>query len=169
MNMSGWQIQREELPQEVVHPNRYEVIMKSEKWAVTLTLEPQERLESRLVRIVEYLANDARHVSRLWEFSDFDATGLLGDRWTAELNEKEYVFVRAEQFLALLKEGQIIELQARLIASPKKSVEIIVRDGFSVDVLGSDIIIPNEILGNFTSVDPELFLWGNEALLETVT
>ena len=167
--MIGWQIQREELPQEVVHPNRYEVIMKLKKWAVTLTLEPQETLESRLVRIVEYLVHDYRHVLRFWEFSDLDATGLLGDDWTAELNEKEYFYLRAEQFLALLKEGQIIELEARLIENQRKLVEIIVRDGFSVDVLGSDMIIPNEILGNFTSVDPELFLWGNEALLETVT
>ena len=167
--MIGWQIQREELPQEVVHPNRYEVIMKSEKWAVTLTLEPQERLEIRLARIVEYLAHHYPRVLTLWEFSDLDATGLLGDRWTAELNEKEYFYVHAEEFLALLKEGQIIELEARLMARSKEAVQIIVRDGFSVDILGSDIIIPNEILGNFTSVDPELFLWGNEALLETVT
>jgi len=167
--MSGWQIQREELPQEVVHPKRYEVIMKSEKWAVTLTLEPQERLEIRLARIVEYLAHHYPRVLTLWEFSDLDATGFLGDRWTAELNEEEYVYVRAEQFLTLLKEGQIIELEARSIAHSKEAVQIIVRDGFSVDILGSDIIIPNEILGNFTSVDPELFLWGNEALLETVT
>jgi hypothetical protein len=166
--MIGWQIQREELPQEVVHPNRYEVIMKSEKWAVTLTLEPQERLESRLVRIVEYLAHDYPRVFRLWEFSDLDATGRLGDRWTAELNEKEHILVTWEKFLALLKEGQIIELQARLIASPKKSVEIIVRDSFSVDILGSEIMIPDLILGNFIQVDPKLFLWGNEALLEAV-
>jgi hypothetical protein len=143
--------------------------MKSEKWAVTLALEPQESLELRLARIVEYLAHDYRRVLTLWEFSDLDATGLLGDRWTAELNEKEYVYVRTDQFLALLKEGQIIELQARLIARSKKSVEIIVRDGFSVDVLGSAIMIPDQILGDFISVDPELFLWGNEALLETVS
>jgi hypothetical protein len=144
--------------------------MKSEKWAVTLALEPQERLENRLVRIVEYLTHDNRFkVSGLWELSDLDATGYLGDRWTAQLNEKEYVYVRAEQFLALLKEGQIIELQARLIASPKKSVEIIVRDGFSVDILGSAIMIPDQVLGDFISVDPDLFLWGNEALLETVS
>ena len=143
--------------------------MKSEKWAVTLTLEPQERLESRLVRIVEYLAHDYPRVLTLWEFSDLDATGYLGDRWTAELNEEENVFVHAEEFLALLKEGQIIELEARLIVSPKKSVEIIVRDGFSVDILGSAIMIPDQILGDFISVDPELFLWGNEALLETVS
>ena len=141
--------------------------MKSEKWAVTLTLEPQERLESRLVRIVEYLAHDYRHVSGLWVFSDLDATGCLGDRWTAELNEKEYVYVRTDQFLALLKEGQIIELEARLMASRRKSVEIIVRDGFSVDVLGSAIMIPDQILGDFISVDPALFLSANEALLET--
>ncbi len=143
--------------------------MKSEKWAVTLALEPQERLESRLVRIVEYLAHDYRHVSRLWEFSDLDATGLLGDRWTAELNEEENVFVHAEEFLALLKEGQIIELEARLMASRRKSVEIIVIDGFSVDVLGSEITIPDQILGDFISVDPALFLSANEALLETVS
>ena len=143
--------------------------MKSGKWAVTLTLEPQERRESRLVRIVEYLAHDYRHVSGLWVFSDLDATGCFGDRWTAELNEKEDVFVRTEEFLALLKEGQIIELEARLMASRRKSVEIIVRDGFSVDVLGSAIMIPDQILGDFISVDPELFLWGNEALLETVS
>jgi hypothetical protein len=143
--------------------------MKSEKWAVTLTLEPQERLEIRLARIVEYLAHHYPRVLTFWEFSDLDATGLLGDRWTAKLNEKEYVYVRAEQFLTLLREGQIIELDARLIASPKKSVEIIVRDGFSVDILGSAIMIPDQVLGDFISVDPELFLWGNEALLETVS
>jgi hypothetical protein len=143
--------------------------MKSGKWAVTLTLEPQERLESLLVRIVEYLAHDYRHVSGLWVFSDLDATGCLGDRWTAELNEEEHVFIRTEQFLALLKEGQIIELEARLMASPKKSLEIIVRDGLSVDVLGLEITIPDQVLGNFTPVNPELFFWGNEALLETVT
>ena len=143
--------------------------MKSEKWAVTLTVEPQERLESRLVRIVEYLAHDYRHVSGLWVFSDLDATGRLGDRWTAELNEEENVFVNAEEFLALLKEGQIIELEARLMASRRKSVEIIVRDGFSVDVLGSEITIPDQILGDFISVDPALFLSANEALLETVS
>ena len=143
--------------------------MKSGKWAVTLTLEPQGRLESRLVRIVEYLAHDYRHVSGLWVFSDLDATGRLGDRWTAELNEEENVFVHAEEFLALLKEGQIIELEARLMASRRKSVEIIVRDGFSVDVLGSEITIPDQILGDFISVDPALFLSANEALLETVS
>jgi hypothetical protein len=166
--MSGWQIQREELSQEVAYPNRYEVIMKSEKWAVTLTLEPQERLEIRLARIVEYLAHHYPRVLTLWEFSDLDATGFLGDRWTTELNEKEYIRVTWEKFLVLLKEGQIIELEARLIDRPKKSVEIIVRDGFSVDVLGSGITIPDQILGNFISVDPALFLSENEALLETI-
>jgi hypothetical protein len=36
--------------------------------------------------------------------------------------------------------------------------KIIIRDGISVDILGSGKMIPRHILGDFISLDPELFL-----------
>ncbi|MGL5035229.1 MAG: hypothetical protein ACRC6M_15680 [Microcystaceae cyanobacterium] len=142
--------------------------MKSEKWAITLALEPKERLEDRLVRIIKSLVDNDHYIFKAWEVSDLDATGHLGDRLTNQINREESIFLTTEQFLALLKEGQIIELEAKLIQRPSISLRFIVRDGFSVDVLGSNLVIPEQILGDFITLDPELFLWENEVLLETV-
>ena len=57
------------------------------------------------------------------------------------------------------EEGQVIELDATLIQSQQSLFKIIVRDGISIDVLGTEKILPKEILGNYCLVDSNLFLW----------
>ena len=51
----------------------------------------------------------------------------------------------------------------------QKLFKIIIRDGISVDILGSVNMISRHILGDFMSLNPELFLGQDELLIGATT
>lgn len=136
--------------------------MKFEKWAVTLSYEQQEKLENRVARIVEYLAKDYQHQ---WILSDIDATGSRGDKVTSHSNDEGVVYLSSQELLEVLREeGQVIELEATLITD-RELCKILVQDGVSVDVLGIGNIPSLVVLGKYTLVDVNLFMWQDRAIL----
>jgi hypothetical protein len=142
--------------------------MKCKKWAITLLFNSQEKLEHRLFEIVIYLVH--YYFLDKCRISDLDATGNLGDQLTNEINHKTFIHLFSREFLNLLhQEGQIIELEATLMEKEQELFKIIIRDGISVDILGSGKMIPRHILGDFISLDPELFLGQDELLIGAAT
>lgn len=137
--------------------------MKFEKWAVTLSYEQQEKLENRVARIVEYLAKDYQQSK--WIISDIDATGSCGNKVTSLSNDEGVVYLSSQELLDVLREdGQVIELEATLVTD-KELCKILVQDGVSVDVLGIGNIPPLVVLGKYTLVDVNLFMWQDRAIL----
>ena len=146
---------------------------ESPQWAVTLLLNPQERLEDRLGTIIRYVLNVfLDHLDKQWLISDLDATGKLGHYWTQKLNQIPALNLASPEFLALLDEdGQILELEATLIHPNdhhQALFTIFVRDGDTVDVVSfvsreSMSSIPHQILGDYREIDPQLFVTANEA------
>lgn len=131
----------------------------SQKWAVTLCCEEQEKLESRVAKIVEYLAKN-NNLSNEWVISNIDATGRCGDRLTKKGNNQEVFSLSTWNLLGVLnEEGQIIELDASLIKSGNEVFKIMIRDGISVDVLGSGEMLPLTVIGKYVVVDNSCFLW----------
>lgn len=131
----------------------------SQKWAVTLCCEEQETLESRVAKIVEYLAENWG-LSNEWVISDIDATGRCGDRLTKKGNNQEVFSLSTSDLLGVLnEEGQVIELDASLIKSGDEVFKIMIRDGISVDVLGSGEVLPLTVIGKYVAVDNSYFLW----------
>ena len=131
----------------------------SQKWAVTLSCWEGEKLEERVAKIVTYLANNS-HLTYQWVISDLDATGNYGDRLTKLGNSQETFLLSSEELLNLLhSEGQVIELEANLLEEGQELYKIIIRDGFSIDVLGSGELLPEKVLGNYIPTDRKLFLW----------
>lgn len=142
--------------------------MKCKKWAITLVVNSQEKLEHRLFKIVICLV-PCYFLDKCRIF-ELDATGNLGDQLTNELNHKNFIYLSSGEFLNLLhQEGQIIELEATLMEKEQELFKIIIRDGISVDILGSGKMIPRHILGDFISLDPELFLGQDELLIGAAT
>ena len=137
--------------------------MKFEKWAVTLSYEQQEKLENRVARIVEYLAKD--YQQNKWIISDIDATGSRGGKLTSHSNDEGVVYLSSQELLDVLREdGQVIELEATLVTN-RELCKILVQDGVSVDVLGIGNIPPLVVLGKYTLVDVNLFMWQDRAIL----
>ncbi len=131
----------------------------SQKWAVTLCCEEQETLESRVAKIVEYLGENW-DLSNEWVISDIDATGRCGDRLTKKGNNQEVFSLSTSDLLGVLnEEGQVIELDASLIKSGDEVFKIMIRDGISVDVLGSGEVLPLTVIGKYVAVDNSWFLW----------
>lgn len=131
----------------------------SQKWAVTLCCEEQEKLEPRVAKIVEYLAENC-DLSNEWVISDIDATGKCGDQLTKKGNHQEVFSLSTSDLLGVLnEEGQIIELDLSLIESGDEVFKIMIRDGMSVDVLGSGEVLPLTVIGKYVTVDNSLFLW----------
>ncbi len=137
-----------------------ENIRKNEKkWAVTLCCEEEEKLEIKVANIVEYLAK-IYGKNRSLVISYIDATGLYGDALTRRGNEEgSFNLSFSEMLRFLTEEGQVIELEATLIKNEIELFKIIVRDGVSIDVLGSGELLPLSILGKYLAVEPTLFLW----------
>lgn len=128
------------------------------KWAVTLRRSAEERLEDRLVPIVKHLPERAR--SGLWLISDLDATGPRGGSLSRRLNEEGSFHLSPKELLEILQEdGQILELNATLQSGNRPLFRLIVRDGASIDVLGSGSFLLPAVLGQYDAMDPELFLW----------
>lgn len=131
----------------------------SQKWAVTLCCEEQEKLESRVAKIVEYLAKN-NDLSNEWVISNIDATGRCGDRLTKKGNNQEVFSLSTWNLLGVLnEEGQVIELDASLIKSGNEVFKIMIRDGISVDVLGRGEMLPLTVIGKYVVVDNSCFLW----------
>ncbi len=132
--------------------------MNSDKWAVTLCYHAQEKLEDRVALIVEYLAK--HHHRGQWVLSDIDATGHSGGKLTRQLNNEGILRLSSADLLDVLKEdGQIIELDAALMKDNQELFRILIRDGISVDALGTGNFLPSSALGNYHDVDVELFIW----------
>ena len=129
-----------------------------QKWAVTLCCEAEEKLELRVATIIEYL--DKNYLLKQWTISDIDATGSYGNCLTARCNNEGIFQVSAADLLEVMgEEGQVIELDASSIADDEELFKILIRDGFSIDVLGSGEMMPLTVLGKYVYVDKELFMW----------
>jgi len=59
----------------------------------------------------------------------------------------------------MTEEGQVIELDASLVKDDEELFKILIRDGVSIDLLGSGEMMPLTVLGKYVYVDKELFLW----------
>lgn len=131
----------------------------SKKWAVTLSCSETEKLEWRVAKIVEYLAENETGLHH-WVISDIDATGSYGDRLTRLGNNSETFSLSPDELLTLLSsEGQAIELETTLVKDERECYKIIIRDGLSVDVLGSGELFPALSRGTYIPMDRELFIW----------
>jgi hypothetical protein len=131
-----------------------------QKWAVTLSSESQEKLESRGVKILDYLLKTNQIFPNQWVINLIDATGQYGDKLTQEQNQKDIILLSTSDLLQLFEEeGQVIELEATLMNNEEELLKIIIQDGASIDVLGSGEIFPLSVLGNYQTVDRAMFLW----------
>ena len=96
-----------------------------------------------------------------WKITEIDATGLLSNFLTHTLNNQQNTIIPAHEFLQIFQEnGQILDLEATLIKNHQEQQEIItilIRDGYSVDILGFTELLPVNVLKDFISVDPHLF------------
>jgi hypothetical protein len=129
-----------------------------QKWAVTLCCEAEEKLELRVAKILEYL--DKNYLLKQWVISDIEATGSYGNCLTVRCNNREIFQVSTSDLLEVMREeGQVIELDASLIKDDKELFKILIRDGVSIDLLGSGEMMPLTVLGKYVYVDKELFMW----------
>ncbi len=129
-----------------------------QKWAVTLCCEAEEKLELRVAKILEYL--DKNYLLNQWLISDIEATGSYGNSLTARCNNQEIFQVSTADLLEVMtEEGQVIELDASLIKDDEELFKILIRDGVSIDLLGSGKMMPLMVLGKYVYVDKELFMW----------
>lgn len=129
-----------------------------QKWAVTLCCEAEEKLELRVAKILEYL--DKNYLLKQWEISDIEATGSYGNSLTARCNNQEIFHVSTADLLDVMREeGQVIELDASLVKDDEELFKILIRDGVSIDLLGSGEMMPLTVLGKYVYVDKELFMW----------
>lgn len=124
--------------------------------AMTLQIADEERLEDRVRKMVSHAMKEAP--TRTWNIQDIDATGPLGGRMTARRNDEGVFHITGDELLEILAEdGQVLELDATQGVPP--AVRIVVRDGRSVDVLGFEPMPDERVVGPFSEVDPNLFLW----------
>lgn len=80
------------------------------------------------------------------EVSGLDATGILGNKLTQELNKVEWLAIPLSEVINIFEEGgQVFEMQLK-ITTVRGSYEIIIRDGNSVDIAGSGEELPSTLL-----------------------
>ncbi len=92
--------------------------------------------------------------------SAIDATGKSGDQLTKKGNTQDVFSLSTSDLLGVLnEEGQILELDASLIECRNEVFKIMIRDGISVDVLGSGEVLPLSVIGKYTVVENSWFLW----------
>ncbi len=133
----------------------------SQKWAVTLCCEAEEKLELRVAKIVEYL--DKNYLLKQWAISDLEATGNYGNCLTARCNNEGIFQVSTVDLLEVMgEEGQVIELDASSIEDGEELFKILILDGVSIDLLGSGEMMPLTVLGKYVYVDKKLFMWYGE-------
>ncbi len=124
-------------------------------WAITLTIKEKETVESRLKPVIAYIQKLSP--SSKYLITDIDATGKLGNQFSKKKNFQEEPLAISEKDLSTLvcEEGQIFELNLRIV--DLFELEIIVRTGSSIDILGKDVNLPSNILGDYTDLDIKLF------------
>ena len=132
--------------------------MNPNQWAATLRYTEKEKLEDRVAVVVEYLAK--HYPFSQWVISDIDATGRHGGSLTRRLNNEGSLCLSSAKLLDILREdGQVIDLDAALVKDDREFFRILVRDGVSVDTLGTGNPLPSSALGNYDEVKADLFLW----------
>ncbi len=134
--------------------------MKTKIWAVTLAIAHQEKLETRLLGIIQYLSQI--YPQSQWVISDIDSTGSYGNKLTCRANQEEFYLSPIELLTVCQEDGQIIDLEATLVASEQELCKILVQDGVSIDVLGVGDLLPEIVLGEYIVADLGLFLWHPE-------
>ena len=131
---------------------------RKKAWAITLDIGDDERLESRVLAITEHVTAPLEQTS--WSVEDIDASGPLGNKLTQLLNETRPVRITTRALSEVLNEdGQIIEMDATLEKDGDRVLRIVVRDGISVDVLGTGQPPDPNVLGKHRAIAPELFFW----------
>jgi len=127
-----------------------------QKSAVTLVIQPEEKIENRVHIIANYLAKI--YPESQWMIKEIDATGLLGNHLTFILNNQTNITISLLDFLQLLQEeGQVIDLEATLVKNTQEVITIFVRDGYSVDLLGLTELLPVNLFKDYIQVDANLF------------
>ncbi|WP_017327646.1 hypothetical protein [Synechococcus sp. PCC 7336] len=149
--------------------------MNSQPWAVTLIDRGEGNLEERLEKIIEHIGSlhqidsagrlstsiASGHKLPFWKIEDLDSTTENTSDIISKLDECGSVEIATQQFVEILKkDGQIVELSAKLCDRDKDIYWIIVRDGISVDILGYGEVFSNDVLGEYRAVSPVLFNWG---------
>jgi hypothetical protein len=124
---------------------------------VTLCCEAKEKLELRVAKILEYLDNN--YLLKQWAISDIEATGSYGNCLTARCNQEIFQVSTADLLKVMTEEGQVIELDASSIKEDEELFKILIRDGVSIDLLGSGWIMLLRVLGKYVYVDKKLFMW----------
>ena len=125
------------------------------KWAKSLKLASNFDIEKRVERILEFISNSDPFANCY--LSDLDATGLFGSPITKELNIKGLANYSISDVLKIFKEdGQVFEMQLKM-ESKIGIFEIIIRDGSSVDILGSNDTLPLSVFEDFEELNVYLF------------
>ncbi|MEG4915065.1 MULTISPECIES: hypothetical protein [unclassified Microcoleus] len=124
---------------------------------MTLCCKAEQKLELRVAKIVECF--DQNYLLKQWEISDSEATGRYGNCFTTRCNNQEIFQVSTSDLLEVMREeGQVIELDASLIKDDEELFNILIRDGLSIDLLGSGEMMPLTVLRKYVYVDKELFM-----------
>lgn len=132
--------------------------MKSGPWALTLNQTSEEPLEERVTSVVNYLSRAYEDCQ--WQVSDLDATGKFGGELTLRLNDGDRPYLKSADLLAVLTEdGQVIDLEVAILVNRQPLFKIIIQDGSSVDILGKGMLLPIDVLGDYRTSDPKIFLW----------
>ncbi len=96
----------------------------------------------------------------LMVIEDIEATGSSGHSLTQLGNSEEIFLLSSQELLNFLRsEGQAMELEVSLVANGEELYKIIIRDGVSIDVLGSNELLPAKVLGDYITSDRSLFMW----------
>ena len=126
-------------------------------WAATLKLEPEEKLEDRVITLVEYLRDTLKVDS--WTLRDIETNGTLGTKLSQNIFKQGFDLLHEEEFLELLSLEQVLELEIKTNNTAHFHiglVKLIIRDGASIDIISS-LKIPKKVLGDFEFVTSKYF------------
>lgn len=124
------------------------------KWAKSLKIRSNETVEQRLLVILNFLSTSYRQIDCV--ISSVDATGVLGNTLTHELNQIAQKSISIVQLISLMNEdGQVFELH--LSIKSDNQFEIFVVDGSDVDIIGDGPPLPLTVIGEHIDVDLSKF------------
>lgn len=114
-----------------------------------LLFEKNEKTEIRISSIVSFIIKQYPSISIY--VSQLDATGKLGNELGQRLNEIDRLLVPNDHLINLLNEdGQVFEGTIELIVEKGiKEVSIQIQDGICVDIYETNLVMPDEIIGNY--------------------